>query len=124
MEKKGTDMNTRTKMQTVTVTTDSEGEKKSFTLEYYVLSGDARTDGVSARTYGIEVLKQSRTAYGTLSVEYRKIFDIFCTEQEAMQAAHILARNTVTPVSVHDVIEQMIGTDEITCEEYEIAAIS
>ncbi len=117
-------MNTRTKMQTVTVTTDSEGEKKCFTLEYYILSGDARTDGVSARTYGIEVLKQSRTAYGTLSVEYRKIFDIFCTEQEAMQAVLLLARNTVTPVSVHDVIEQMIGTDEITCEEYEIAAIS
>lgn len=117
-------MNTRTKIQTVTVQTDSESASGKFTLEYYILSGDSRTDGVFASTYGIEVLKQSKTDFGTLRVEYRKIFDIFCTEQEAIQAACLLAKHTVTPVSLHDIVEQLIGTDEIENEEYEIAAIS
>ena len=117
-------MNTRTKIQTVTVRTNCEGSSGKFTLEYYILSGDARTDGVSGATYGIEVLKQSKTDFGTLRVEYRKIFDIFCTEQEAVQATLLMAKHTVTPVSLHDIVEQMLGTDIIENEEYEIAAIS
>lgn len=117
-------MNGRRKMQTIRVTVDGEKDSNSFTLEYYILTGDARTDGAVGTTYGIEVLKQSKTDFGTLRVEYRKIFDIFCTEQEAVAAADILARNAVTPMSVHDVLEQLIGTDEIEYEEYEIAAIS
>ena len=117
-------MSTRTKIQTVRVTHEQEGKQKSFLLEYYMISGDARTDGVCGRTYGIEVLKQSRTEHGTLCVEYRKIFDIFCSEQEAIRAIYLLAKNTVTPIGVHDVIEQLIGTDMIENEAYEIAAIS
>ena len=123
-DKKGIIMSTRTRIQTAKVTVDQDCEQKSFLLEYYVLSGDARTDGVRGRTYGIEVLKQSKTDFGTIRVEYRKIFDIFCTEQEAISAACLLARNTVTPIGVHDVIEQLIGTDMIENEAYEIAAIS
>ena len=123
-DKKGHDMSTRTKIQTAKVSVDQDGETKSFLLEYYVISGEARTDGARGKTYGIEVLKQSKTECGTLRVEYRKIFDIFCTEQEAISAACLLARNTVTPIGVHDVIEQLIGTDMIENEAYEIAAIS
>ena len=123
-DKKGTKMNTREHMQTVTVTTQSTEVQQSFTLEYYILSGDARTDGTAGHTYGIEVLKKSKTEFGTIRVEYRKIFDIFCTRQEAANAALLLARNTVTPISIHDVIEQLIGTNEIENEVYEIAAIS
>lgn len=106
---------------TITV---NEGEvQERFILEYYVLEREAFVDGTSANTYGIEVLKRSSPNSKTLKVEYRKIFDIFCTEAEAVEAAFILAENTVTPISVCDIIEQFIGTDEFECEEYEIAAV-
>ena len=117
-------MSTRKLIQTATVTVDECGERKQFVLEYYVLASETHIDGAAFATYGIEVLKRSHTEFGTLRVEYRKIFDIFCTEKEAIGAALVLAKNTVTPISVRDIIEQFIGTTEFECEEYEIAAIS
>ncbi|MBQ7792157.1 MAG: hypothetical protein IJ367_01525 [Clostridia bacterium] len=116
-------MNARRLVRTVSVSANEEKETKRFVLEYYVLAGSVDIDGACANTYGIEVLKRSHTEFGTLRVEYRKVFDVFCTEAEAESAALMLARNTVTPISVRDVIEQLIGTCEITYEEYEIAAV-
>ncbi len=117
-------MSTRKLIQTVTVTTDEGEERKKFFLEYYVLASETQIDGAAFATYGLEVLKRSNTKHGTLRVEYRKIFDIFSKEKEAVQAALVLAKNTVTPISFRDIIEQFIGTNEFLCEEYEIAAIS
>ena len=107
----------------VTVTVNECEVAQSFTLEYFVLERETFVDGIGSITYGIEVLKRSNPNSKTLKVEYRKIFDIFCTEAEAAEAAFVLAENTVTPVSVCDIIEQFIGTDEFECEEYEVAAI-
>lgn len=101
----------------------TEEEKRSFILEYSILEKEIYIEGASTNTYGIEVLKREKTDLGTLRVEYRKIFDIFCTEKEAIDAIHLMADNTVTPVSCHDIVEQLIGTDEIECEEYEVIAV-
>lgn len=115
-------MNTRKAVRKMTVNID-EGERRNFVLEYFVLEKETYIDSRSHNTYGIEVLKRERTEQGTVRIEYRKIFDIFCTEQEAISACQLLADNTVTPVSVYDIIEQLIGTDEIEYEEYEIMAV-
>ncbi len=101
----------------------TEEEKRSFILEYSILEKEIYIEGASTNTYGIEVLKREKTDLGTLRVEYRKIFDIFCTEKEAIDAVNLMADNTVTPVSCHDIVEQLIGTDEIECEEYEVIAV-
>ena len=101
----------------------SEEETRSFVLEYCVLEKEVYIEGSSEKTYGIEVLKKEQTDFGTIRIEYRKIFDIFCTEKEAVAVIDILANNTVTPTSLYDIIEQFIGTDEIECEEYEILAV-
>ena len=116
-------MNTRKLIRTVSVSAEEEQNTSCFILEYYVLAGNCATDGICANTYGIEVLKRSCTDFGTLRVEYRKVFDVFCTEAEAADAACVLARNTVTPISVRDVLEQFIGTADFAHEEYEIAAV-
>ncbi len=116
-------MDTRKLIRTVSVSAEEEQNTSYFVLEYYVLSGNTDIDGVCANTYGIEVLKRSHTTWGTLRVEYRKVFDVFCTETEATDAACILARNTVTPISVRDVLEQFIGNTDFAREEYEIAAV-
>jgi len=115
-------MSIRKSVRKITVNVE-ENERRKFVLEYFVLEKETYVEGSPYNTYGIEVLKQERTETGTMRIEYRKIFDVFCTEQEAYSACHLLADNTVTPVSVHDVIEQLIGTDEIECEEYEIMAV-
>lgn len=115
-------MSIRKQVRKVTVSV-AEEEKRSFVLEYCVLEKEVYIEGNSAKTYGIEVLKREKTSPGTMRIEYRKIFDIFCTEQEARNAVDILADNTVTPTSLYDIIEQFIGTDEIECEEYEILAV-
>ena len=115
-------MSIRKQIRKVTVSV-TEDKTRSFILEYCVLEKEVYVDGNCARTYGIEVLKQENTVFGTMRIEYRKIFDIFCTEKEAISVINILADNTVTPTSLHDIIEQFIGTDEIECEEYEIIAV-
>lgn len=116
-------MSIRKLVRKTTVTVTEQEDAQSFILEYYVLERETFVDGISANTYGVEVLKRSNPDSKVLKVEYRKIFDIFCTEAEAYEAAWILAENTVTPVSVCDIIEQFIGTDEFEWEEYEVAAI-
>ena len=101
----------------------TEEEARSFVLEYCVLEKEVYIEGMSGKTYGIEVLKREKTSFGTMRIEYRKIFDAFCTEKEAINVINILADNTVTPTSMYDIIEQFIGTDEIECEEYEVLAV-
>jgi len=115
-------MSIRKPVRKVVVNTEEE-KKRSFILEYYTLEKEVYVEGESHNTYGIEVLKRETTDLGTLRIEYRKVFDIFCTEDEAKSVANILADNTVTPVSVRDIVEQFIGTDEIECEEYEVMAV-
>lgn len=115
-------MSIRKAVRKVVVNTEEE-KKRKFILEYYTLEKEVYVEGDSHNTYGIEVLKRETTDLGTLKIEYRKVFDIFCTEEEAKGAANILADNTVTPVSVRDIVEQFIGTDEIEYEEYEVMAV-
>lgn len=105
------------------ITVNVEESQRKFVLEYFTLEKETCIDGTSHNTYGIEVLKQEKTESGTTRIEYRKVFDVFCTEQEAKNACHLLCDNTVTPVSLKDVLEQLIGTDEIEYEEYEILAV-
>ncbi len=116
-------MSIRRMVRQVTVNINEDNETKSFVLEYYTLERETNCDGFSANTYGIEVLKRSNPTPKTLKVEYRKVFDIFCSEAEAIEAVKVLARNTVTPISVCDIIEQFIGTTEFECEEYEVLAV-
>ena len=120
--KKEFKMSIRKPVRKVVVNTREESER-SFTLEYYTLEKEIYLEGESKNTYGVEVLKREKTSQGTLRIEYRKVFDVFCTESEARRVADVLADNTVTPISVHDVIEQFIGTDEIEYEEYEVLAV-
>ncbi len=118
-----TKMSIRRMVKKVTVEACEENEQQKFVLEYYTLERETNCEGFTANTYGIEVLKRSNPTPKTLKVEYRKIFDIFCTEAEAIEAICVLARNTVTPISVCDIIEQFIGTNEFECEEYEVLAV-
>ena len=91
--------------------------RREFILDYYLLEKDVRIEGFSLNTYGIEISKREKTAPKQNYTEYRRVYDIFCTKEEAISALKKLCENTVTPVSLLDVLEDMIGVGELVNEE-------
>ena len=109
-------MGSKSLYKSVVVNDESELDNCKFYLDYYILEKDIWADGFSVNTYGIEVCKHSN-AENASKMEYRKIYDIFCTRRETEAAIEKLARNEVTPVGVLDVLESIIGIDDVPFEE-------
>ena len=101
--------------KTVHVNSDSEVGNSEFDLKYYVLEKEIRLEKLCIFTYGIEISKCSRDKQN--SREYRKVYDVFGTQKEAEEILEKLARNTVTPVSLLEVLENLIGTGDFVNEE-------
>ena len=110
----------RTFYESIAVTDAAESEEKGFVLDYYLLKKDISVDGFSLNTYGIEIVK--RKSVRGEALEYRRVFDVFCMEDEALAAIRRLAENTVTPVSLLDVLEDMIGIGDLVNEECVLTA--
>ena len=108
--------------RTVNVT-DKEGTEKSFALDYYVLAKEVEVEQQKAIRYGIEIYKRGRRPGGTAYAEYRKIFDVFATEGEAMEVLDLMANNTVTPISMKDVLEDLLGIEEFAGEALFVEAV-
>ena len=109
--------------QKVQVSSEGVGGKTNFDLEYYVLEKEVTIDGMCINTYGVEISKLFKGDDGVVYKEYRKVFDIFCTEREAEAVLKKLARNTVTPISLLDVLENLIGTGDLINEETSFVAV-
>ncbi len=109
--------------QKVHVDSTGENGNSQFDLEYYILEKEIMIDGMCINTYGVEISKLFKAEDGVVYKEYRKIFDIFCTEREAEKVLEKLARNTVTPISLLDVLENLIGTGDLINEETSFVAV-
>lgn len=109
--------------QSVKVNSESDLGKVEFYLDYYILEKEIQIDGFSINTYGIEVAKRDKINDASTCLEYRKIYDVFCTERETIEVLEKLIRNTVTPVSVLDVLQDLIGTGDFVNEELAVVAI-
>lgn len=116
-------MGMRKLYRTVHVNSESETGIANFNLEYYLLEKEIALDGFSVNTYGVEIVKTSKGEDNSVRREYRKVFDIFCTQKEAENVLDKLARNTVTPVCLLDVLENMIGTGDLINEEASFLAV-
>lgn len=116
-------MGIRKLYRTVCVNCESDAGHSEFNLEYYLLEKEILLDGFSVNTYGVEIVKCSKGKDNTICREYRKVFDIFCTQREAEDVLEKLARNTVTPVCLLDVLENMIGTGDLVNEEASFLAV-
>ncbi len=108
--------------KTVTVTT-GEDETKNFFLDYYVLEKKIKIENQYVNRFGIEVYKRARRDDGTPYVEYRKIFDVFGTEAEALEVLDLMARNTVTPISMLEILEDLLGVREFAGEALFVEAV-
>lgn len=109
--------------RTVSVNCESETGNANFNLEYYLLEKEIALDGFSVNTYGVEIVKSSKGEGNVVYREYRKVFDIFCSQKEAEKVLEKLANNTVTPVCLLDVLENLIGTGDLVNEEASFLAV-
>ncbi|MBR5156684.1 MAG: hypothetical protein IKW59_02840 [Clostridia bacterium] len=103
--------------KTVSVNSKSDAANYDFDLEYYILEKEIKLDGICVNTYGVEICKSLKDSDGVVHKEYRKVFDVFCTEKETKEILEKLARNTVTPISLLEVLENLIGTGDLINEE-------
>lgn len=87
-----------------------------FDLDYYILEKEVRIEERNVKRFGIEIYKRGKRTNGTPYIEYRKIFDVFATAEEAAEMLRLMARNTVTPISMQYVLEDMLGVTTFTGE--------
>ena len=108
--------------KTITVTAGEEATKNFF-LDYYILEKKMKIENQEVTRFGIEIYKRARRSDGTPYVEYRKIFDVFGTAAEAMEMLDLMARNTVTPISMLEVLEDLLGVREFAGEALFVEAV-
>lgn len=109
--------------KTVSVMSECDGEERKFSLDYYILEKEVQIEGFSVNTYGIEICKRDKRENNSSYFEYRKIFDVFCSEAETIDVLDKLSRNTVTPVCMQEVLEDLIGTGDFVSEELLVQAV-
>jgi len=86
---------------------DCTAAEEPIELEYYLLEseirGEEELDG--RKVYGIEVVKR----VNDVKVERKIIKDVSCFKESTLEILKRLAENSVTPVSLPFILEDMIG---------------
>lgn len=78
-------------------------ERSSFELKYYVLVENIENENETFTKYGIEIEKQD-----SMKVEKSQIKDITTDQTRIDYIVKSLMKNCVTPIHLHDVIEDML----------------
>jgi len=81
--------------------------RTSFQLEYYVTESrlSVEPDIGDTTVYGIEIVKTSDSKI----CENIVFNNVFCSRESAEGFADLIARNTVTPVSLEYIIQDTLG---------------
>lgn len=90
-----------------TLVPQSKENAKEFTLEYYMVTTKSEHNGITYETYGVEVIKRCALH----EPESKMINDIFASRDKVRYILDVLYRNLVTPVSLVDVIVDLMETD-------------
>ena len=85
---------------------------KEICLEYYIVEGVVQEDceGYNGKIYGIEILKKETDRKNTTFMENILVKDISCSKSYVEEVANILARHTVTPITIKEILGDIIGT--------------
>lgn len=109
-------------VKTVLVAREEFGEE-SFYLDYYILEKEVTVEEKRVSRFGLEIYKRAKKQDGSAYAEYRKVFDVFQTEEEAQEVLYLLARNTVTPISMKDILEDLLGCSDFAGEVSLVEAV-
>lgn len=103
-------MTTKTLQRTVNIDTKESGNWVSFTLSYYLTASElvAVDDRLSVLIYGIELVKTEKDKSGEIIKEREVVEDLSLCVNRVNRMINILATHTVTPVSLKDVVSDLL----------------
>lgn len=85
-------------------------ENKQIELEYYLVEREEYSNQNSVgKKYGIEIVKKSIAGNDRMKLESEYISDVSYCREDAKRILDILARNSVTPVVLAFVMDDIIG---------------
>lgn len=80
--------------------------KEPIVLEYYLVDRIIEDEDIKKkRTYGVEIVKK----IGNRCVEKELIHNITCDRKKAVELLNKCAENTVTPIGIRYIVDDMIG---------------
>jgi|GEM_PF-3932503 len=84
-------------------------------LEYYFIEEEVVEEGESYRgmTYGLEIVKREIRKNNTVHIENVEIKDISCSSAYVKHLIEKLANQTVTPVTVKEILSDIIGVEDM-----------
>lgn len=88
----------------------SKENAQDFMLEYYLVTTKMEHNGIALETYGVEIIKRIKTSE-LHQIESKKLEDIFTSREKVGYVLDVLHRNLVTPVTLLDVIGDMLAYD-------------
>jgi len=80
---------------------------ESVSVEYYVVEYETENEGINITTYGIELVKKQKIDEITYS-EIKTIADICSSERMILAMVKTISNNTVTPITLEEVVEDML----------------
>ncbi len=86
--------------------------KKGAELEYYLIPEKISEAYCDLMCYGVKVKKTTYFEGGGKTVETKQINNVFYRKNEAEEFIKLILKNSVTPVTLRDVVEDYI-TDSI-----------
>lgn len=78
-------------------------EDKEETLKYYILDNEITLDNQVSKVYGLEIVKENN-----LNTENSLVSDLTTNKEFAEDIIKKLMDNTVTPMHLYDVLENLI----------------
>ena len=89
---------------------ETDGVDKPFDLEYYILECRTECESINISTYGIEIVKIQRSN-GIKYTEAKTIHEVCTSEKMIYKIAKLLSDNSVTPISLEEVIDDTVRGD-------------
>lgn len=78
-------------------------------LDYYIIADDISKEYCNLETYGVRIIKTVCSEGGGKSIESNQINNIFYRKCDIESFMELIVRNSVTPMSLKDVVEDYIA---------------
>ena len=89
---------------------------RNFRMEYHILESTIEHEGEIIDVYGVEIVKKQRKN-GVLTVENGAIENICVSKEKICDFIVTLAKNLVTPITLRDIVEDMIVEGRLATDE-------
>ncbi|MBC7764988.1 MAG: hypothetical protein H7Y41_00765 [Hyphomonadaceae bacterium] len=82
---------------------------QKITLEYYLTEQVNDWEGTAKKRYGVEVVKRHVDHHACVKTEVVGVKDVLTNKEEMLSLIKNIAKHSVTPLTLKDVLEDMVG---------------